>query len=225
MKIIYDKYDKAKISQLPVAQFEGRIIIINSKTETDRAVDYLMRQKILGFDTETRPSFKKGQSHKVALLQVSTEDTCFLFRLNKIGILTRSLLRLLTDNEIVKVGLSLKDDFRMLCERKKFEKGTFIDLQQEVQKLGIEDMSLQKLYANLLGGRIVKAQQLSNWEASVLTEKQQRYAATDAWCCIQLYKEINRLLNDEDFILEKTEGGIAAPVPSVGILGSDTENE
>ena len=225
MKIIYDKYDKQKITGLPIAEFSGHIIVITSKRDTDRAVDYLLTQPILGLDTETRPTFKKGKHNKVALLQVSTESECFLFRLNKIGVLTDSLVRLLKDDQIIRVGLSLKDDFRVLCERKKFTPGRFVEIQQEVKALGVQDMSLQKLYANLLGGHIVKAQQLSNWEASQLTEKQQRYAATDAWSCIQLYKEIKKLIANEDFILEKTEGGITPPLPSVGVLGSDTPHE
>ncbi|MBR3443854.1 MAG: 3'-5' exonuclease domain-containing protein 2 [Bacteroidaceae bacterium] len=200
MKQIRAKFEKSDIAALPKVLFEGRIIVILSEREADRAVDYLLRQPILGFDTETRPSFRRGQMHKVALLQVSTRDTAFLFRLNRIG-LTDSIVRLLEDKRVLKVGLSLKDDMHNLRLRRDFQPGTYVELQQEVQRLGVEDMSLQKLYANLLGGRISKTQQLTNWEADVLTEAQQRYAATDAWACIQIHREIERLLQTGDYQL------------------------
>ena len=204
MKIIHDKYDKRLISTLPRVLFEGRIFVIFSEREADKAVDYLLQQKILGFDTETRPSFKKGQMHQVALLQVSTHDTCFLFRLNRIGI-TPSIQRLLEDQRIIKVGLSLKDDLRMLHHRNDFIPGTFIELQKEVKDIGIQDMSLQKLYANLFGEKIAKGQQLSNWEADTLSEAQQHYAATDAWACIRIYEEVKRMKQEHNYHLVITE--------------------
>lgn len=204
MKVIQDKFDKKKVNTLPRALFQGRIFVIFTESEASKAVDYLMSQTILGFDTETRPSFKKGQLHQVALLQVATHDTCFLFRLNKMG-LTPSIVKLLEDNNITKVGLSLQDDLRMLSYRQSFTPGTFVELQKEVKDIGIEDNSLQKIYANLFGEKIAKNQQLSNWEADVLTEAQQRYAATDAWACIQIHEEVARMKRDQDFVLEKTK--------------------
>ena len=153
MKQIKEKFEKSDIAALPKVLFEGRIFVVLSEREADRAVDYLLRQPILGFDTETRPSFRRGQMHKVALLQVSTHDTAFLFRLNRIG-LCDSVVRMLEDTKVVKVGLSLKDDMMQLQHRRHFQKGTFVELQDEVQQLGVQDMSLQKLYANLLGGRM-----------------------------------------------------------------------
>lgn len=203
MKVIKDKYDKKLIGTLPRVQFEGRIILILSETDAKKAVDYLLTQKILGIDTETRPSFKKGLSHKVALLQISTEDTCFLFRLNRTGV-TESIKRLLEDCSVPKIGLSLHDDLRMLNKRCEFTPGKYIEIQKEVKELGIEDMSLQKIYANIFGQKIAKNQQLSNWEADSLTEAQQRYAATDAWACIQIHKELKRLRKEGDYILERT---------------------
>ena len=203
MKVIQDKYDKNQIQTLPCVHFKGRIIVIFTEKEADKAVDYLMQQSVLGFDTETRPTFKKGQSHQVALLQVATHDTCFLFRLNKIG-LTDSVVRLLEDHEITKVGLSLQDDMRMLNQRRAFTPGTFVELQKEVKDIGIEDNSLQKIFANLFGGKIAKGQQLSNWEAEILTEAQQRYAATDAWACIKIHEEVARMKREQDFVVEKT---------------------
>ncbi len=204
MKIIHDKYDKHLIPNLPRVQFEGRIFVIFSQREADKAVDYLMRQDILGFDTETRPSFRKGQTHQVALLQVATHDTCFLFRLNRMGI-TPSIQRLLEDRHITKVGLSLQDDLRMLRLRSNFTPGTFIELQKEVKDIGIQDMSLQKIYANLFGGKIAKNQQLSNWETDTLSEAQQHYAATDAWACIRIHEEIRRMKREQNYHLETTD--------------------
>lgn len=204
MKIIYDKYDKRLIPKLPRVQFQGRIFVIFSQREADKAVDYLMRQDLLGFDTETRPSFRKGQIHQVALLQVATHDTCFLFRLNRIGI-TPSIQRLLEDQHITKVGLSLQDDLRMLRLRSDFTPGTFIELQKEIKDIGIQDMSLQKIYANLFGGKIAKNQQLSNWEANILSEAQQCYAATDAWACIRIHEEIRRMKQEQNYHLKITE--------------------
>lgn len=203
MKTIQDKYDKKKIATLPRVLFEGRIIVVLTRHEAETAVDYLLKQPILGFDTETKPSFRKGQTHQVALLQVSTPDTCFLFRLNRIG-LTDAIVRLLEDKTVTKIGLSLQDDMRMLRQRRSFTPGTFIELQKEVRSIGIEDMSLQKLYANLFGEKIAKNQQLSNWEADTLSEAQQRYAATDAWACIKIHEEVARMKRDQDFILEIT---------------------
>lgn len=203
MKVIQDKYDKNQIQTLPCVHFKGRIIVIFTEKEADKAVGYLMKQSVLGFDTETRPTFKKGQSHQVALLQVATHDTCFLFRLNKIG-MTDSVVRLLEDQTITKVGLSLQDDMRMLNQRRAFTPGTFVELQKEVKDIGIEDNSLQKIFANLFGGKIAKGQQLSNWEAEILTEAQQRYAATDAWACIKIHEEVARMKREQDFVVEKT---------------------
>jgi len=188
-RTIYNKYEKQLIPSLPVAQFEGRIIVVISASEAERAVDYLLSCPILGLDTETRPSFKRGHQHKVALLQVSTVDVCFLFRLNYMG-LTPALVRLLEDTTVPKIGLSLHDDLNSLHKLGHFNLGLFIDIQNHAKELGIEDLSLQKLYANLFGQRICKRQQLSNWEADVLNDKQKLYAATDAWACIKIYEEI-----------------------------------
>lgn len=199
-KTIYNKYDKAQISSLPVAQFPGRIIVILTPGETEKAVRYLLSQPILGFDTETRPSFKRGHQHKVSLLQVSTPDTCFLFRLNHTG-LTPALINLLEDRTVKKIGLSWHDDVNSLNKIGEFKTGSFIDIQDLVRDLGIEDLSLQKLYANLFNQKISKRQQLSNWEADILSDKQKMYAATDAWACIMIYEEIIRLKESGDYEL------------------------
>ena len=203
-KIIYSKYDKSKISTLPRVSFEGHIVMVITEKEAEKAVNYLLSQPILGIDTETRPSFKKGKINEVALLQVSSHDMCFLFRLNMIG-MTSAIIRLLEDTIVPKIGLSLRDDMMMLGRRAAFQQGHFIDLQNHVEEIGVEDMSLQKLYANFFGQRISKRDQLSNWEAEVLNDKQKIYAATDAWACIMLYEELMRLKETGDYELIKVE--------------------
>ena len=202
-KTIYKKFNKAIISTLPLIRFEGKIITVISESEASRAVDFLLSQPIMGIDTETKPTFKRGVIHQVALLQVATHDLCFLFRLNYLG-LSPSVVRLLMDRTVPKVGLSLHDDLHMLHKRGEFQAGSFIDLQNVVKEIGIEDMSLQKLYANLFGMRISKTQQLSNWQADVLSDKQKVYAATDAWACIVIYEELMRLNESKDYDLCET---------------------
>lgn len=178
--------------------------------EAERAVDYLLESDILGFDTETRPVFTRGKQNKVALLQVSNRHTCFLFRLNRIGFCP-AIVRLLEATNVTKIGLSWHDDLLSLSKRGKFKAKGFIDLQDHMKELGIEDLSLAKLYANIFGQRISKREQLSNWEADVLSQKQKDYAATDAWACIQLYEEYLRLLETGDYYLER----IPEPEPVV----------
>ena len=191
-KIIYQKYDKQKIADLPRVLFEGRIVVILTESEAQKAVDYLLSQPVLGVDTETRPSFKKGRINKVALLQVSSREICFLFRLNQLGV-SPSIKRFLEDQSVPKIGLSWHDDLNMLHKTADFETGNFIDLQDLVKEVGVEDMSLQKLYANFFGQKISKRERLTNWEADILTDKQKLYAATDAWACVMLYEELMRL--------------------------------
>ncbi len=205
-RTIYNKFDKQLIAKLPVVKYSGRIITILSEGEAERAVDYLLSQPIIGIDSETRPAFRKGHTYKVSLLQVATQDICFLFRLNFIG-LPPCLIRLLENKQVPMVGLSLQNDLRALHERAPFKPGRFIDLQQMVGKVGIQDMSLQKLYANLFHQRICKRQRLSNWEADVLTEKQKEYAAIDAWSCILIYDEILSLTatGDYDYVVVTPE--------------------
>lgn len=183
---------KAEIAQMPPELFGGRTIVIHSKADVDKAVSYLRGFPVLGVDTETRPSFAKGKTYGVALLQVSTEDTCFLFRLNYID-MPDSLVGLLQDERLLKVGLSLRDDIQGLQRRRNFEPRGFLDLQHYVKALGVEAQSLQKIYALLFGKKISKSQRLTNWEADVLTDRQKGYAATDAWACIRIYKYLEEL--------------------------------
>ena len=203
-KVIYNKFDKARIQQLPRALFEGRIEVVLSESEAAKAVDYLLKQPIIGIDTETRPSFRKGVKYYVSLLQVSSRDICFLFRIKHTG-MCESIIRLLEDTTIPKIGLSLHDDIRQLHEVAKFQPGYFIELQDKVKDFGVEDLSLQKLFANFFGERISKGQRLTNWEADILSESQKRYAATDAWACILLYEEMERLLQTKEFEVIRNE--------------------
>ena len=202
MKTLYSKYDKTRIALLPRALFEGRIVVILTERDAQKAVSYLLSQPILGVDTETRPSFKKGQMHQVALLQVSSHDVCFLFRLNQLR-LSPSVKQLLEDTTVPKIGLSLRDDLNSLHKLGDFTAGSFVDLQDHVREIGVEDMSLQKLYANFFAQRISKREQLTNWEADVLNDKQKLYAATDAWSCIMLYEELMRLEHTGEYELIK----------------------
>ena len=206
-KLLVNKFEKGEINQLPVAEFKGKIIVVLSADETEKAVDYLLSQPLLGVDTETRPSFKKGSAHAVSLLQVATHDICFLFRLNFTG-MTPALIRFLEDTTVKKIGLSWHDDIISLKRRADFVPGTFIDLQDMVGKIGVEDKSLQKLYANFFHQKIMKRQQLSNWERDVLDDKQKIYAATDAWACIMLYEELVRLEETQDYEIEIIDHGI-----------------
>jgi 3'-5' exonuclease domain protein len=199
-KIIYNKFDKKAIATLPTVVFPGKTVVVMSESEAERAVDFLLSNSILGIDTETRPSFKKGETHKVSLLQVATHTVCFLFRLNYIGI-TPSILRLLENQEVPMIGLSLHDDILSLRKRTDFKPGLFIDLQDMVGEIGIEDLSLQKLYANLFHQKISKRQRLTNWDSDVLNDKQKAYAALDAWACINLYEEIVILKKNRDYDL------------------------
>ena len=201
MQKIYKKFDKSKLSTLPRVQFDGKIVVINGDADAQKAVDYLMRQTRVGIDTETRPSFRKGEMHGVALLQVATYKECFLFRLNRIGV-PDCVASLLESEDVCKVGLSLTDDFIMLRHRRKnLAPRNVVELQKLAPTVGIEDMSLQKLYANLLGGYISKRQQLTNWETDSLTQAQQLYASTDAWACLQLEDEIEKLKSTGDYEL------------------------
>ena len=189
------------LPSLPRVLYEGKIIVVITEAVAEKAVDFLLSHSILGIDTETRPCFSKGRQNKVALLQVATHNDCFLFRLNHLNN-SPAVKRLLEDKNVLKVGLSLHDDINSLSKRFTFKPGFFIDLQDIMKELGVEDLSLAKLYANLFGMKISKREQLSNWEADVLSEKQKRYAATDAWACINLYEEYLRLKETNDYELE-----------------------
>jgi len=180
---------KDELSQLPTMVYPAEVTVVEDAGTARTAVRALNKEKIVGFDTETRPSFKKGQRHNVALMQISTLDCCFLFRLNKIGI-SDELKAFLENPGITKIGLSIHDDFNALHRSSEVACNGFIDLQQYVKPFGITDISLQKIYAIIFGERISKSQRLTNWEADTLTPGQQSYAALDAWACLKIYEHL-----------------------------------
>lgn len=178
---------KDTLSQLPAAEYSGRIVVVDTVQGVEEAVKALKKADVLGFDTETRPSFKRGLLYKVALIQLATPDCCYLFRTNKIGY-PRELIELLEDPEITKVGLSIHDDFHNLRRVTEIEPQGFIDLQSYVKEFKIADASLSRVYGILFNERISKSQRLSNWESAELTKPQQAYAALDAYACIRILK-------------------------------------
>ena len=181
------------MEKLDYASFPGKIYVIDSVgAEFNRAIAYLRSQKIIGFDTETRPTFSQDQPrYGVALLQLSGPDKAFLFRINKMG-MHRRLCNLLASDKVIKVGAAIHDDIRGLQKKHDFIPAAFVDLQKIVCEWGIRDKSVKKMTAIILGFRISKTQQLSNWEAENLSESQCRYAATDAWVCREMYLKLMR---------------------------------
>lgn len=182
---------KEQIAHMPEVKYPGRAIIIDNAAAARSALTYLSKQQQVGFDTETRPSFRKGLTYKVCLMQLATYDECFLFRLNKIGFMEQ-LRALLENQEVTKIGLSTKDDFNSLHKLGEFTPGGFVELQTFVKQYDIADNSLQKIYAIMFGERITKGQRLTNWEAPALTESQQHYASIDAWACLRIYDHLRQ---------------------------------
>lgn len=182
---------KEQLASLPAASFAGDIRLIDDEKDIEEAVSQLRESDIIGFDTETRPSFKKGQYHRVSLLQLSTRNICYLFRLNHIP-LSDSLIKLLEDEKVLKVGLSIHDDFHSLRKLVDINPAGFIDLQQYVKSFRIADNSLSRIYGILFGMRISKGQRLTNWEAETLSPAQQGYAALDAYACIKIYEHLSK---------------------------------
>ena len=178
--------EKQVINEMPLSRFPGRIHVIDAVSQVKSAIAALRTAPRVGFDTETRPTFRRGERHNVALLQLSTEDDAFLIRVNKTGI-PAPLKQFLEDSAITKIGLSTTDDFHQLTRVCDLDPQGFIELQQVVKQYDISDMGLQKIYAILFQHKISKGQQLTNWEATQLTDAQQRYAATDAWACLRIY--------------------------------------
>lgn len=180
---------KEQLAELPVTSYSGKIQLVDNPSALHAAMRYINKQKMVGFDTETKPSFRKGCRHKVALMQISTSDECFLFRLNKLGICAE-LKAFLENPEILKIGLSLHDDFNAISRTEPFEPKGFVDLQSMMKDYTITDISLQKVYAIIFGEKISKGQRLTNWEADSLTRAQQGYAALDAWACLKIFRHL-----------------------------------
>ncbi|MFR9649424.1 MAG: 3'-5' exonuclease [Rikenellaceae bacterium] len=183
------KISNEQTSQLPTLAFEGEVVVIDSMESVASACEDMRRWSVLGFDTETRPSFKAGVTYKVALLQLSTPEKCYLFRLSHMA-LPVEVIRILESPKIIKLGADILNDIRALKQLKRFTERGFIDLQKIIHEWGIEEKSLRKMSAIVLGQRISKAQRLSNWAAVQLTKQQITYAATDAWACIEIYNKL-----------------------------------
>ena len=183
--------DKETVAQMPVVEYPGGIgavTVVDTPEKAEAALADLNRCTHIGFDTETKPTFQRGaHQHKVALLQLSTGAHCYLFRLNREGVFN-AVKPLLENPKIIKVGLSVHDDFNALRRRGELNPAGFIDLQDYARTFLISDLSLQKVYAIVFGARISKSQRLTNWEADRLTEAQQIYASIDAWACLKLYR-------------------------------------
>lgn len=186
-----DKISNEQTALLPAVEFRGEIRIVEHERDIAAACKTLAEQPVIGFDTETRPSFRPGITFRVSLLQLSTPTVCYLFRLNKIP-LAKPILQLLEDRRILKIGADVAGDLRSLRQIRHFRDGGFVDLQGIAPEWGIGEKSLRKLSAIVLGRRVSKAQRLSNWEAATLTDKQQLYAATDAWVCTRIYEQLLR---------------------------------
>ena len=170
---------------LPAVRFEGEVQIVDTEQALIEACEYLSQHSVIGFDTETRPSFKAGVTNRVALIQLSTSERCYLIRLCRMKF-GRELQRLLENPNIKKVGADVAGDIRSLTQLRHIRAAGFIDLQTIAPQWGIEEKSLRKLSAIVLGKRVSKAQRLSNWEAAQFTEQQISYAATDAWVCLEI---------------------------------------
>ena len=183
--------DKNTIQTLPLTCFEGEVIIVDLPEKVQEAVEYLGQFTVLGVDTEARPSFKRGVHYPTALVQVSTMERCYLFRLTHVG-MPKELAQIFANPNICKVGLAFKDDLNGLRRRRDFKPANCIDLQSIVCKYGIMELGLQKIFAIIFGQKISKAQQLTNWENSHLTPEQAKYASTDAWATLKIYLELQK---------------------------------
>ncbi|MCG8583004.1 MAG: 3'-5' exonuclease domain-containing protein 2 [Bacteroidales bacterium] len=177
---------KEELSQLPLKHFEGPVDVVEDENAVYNLVKELEQHKAIGFDTETKPSFRKGKINQVSLLQLATPDKVYLFRLNKTGF-HPALADILSNPEIKKIGVGIRDDIKGLNRLAQFESAGFIEIQDHVKRVGIEDTSLKKLAGLVLNFRVSKRQRLSNWEAPHLSEGQVLYAATDAWVALELY--------------------------------------
>jgi ribonuclease D len=179
-----------ELAECELSWFKGELILVDDLKTFYEVFPRLLGHDVLGFDTETKPTFKKGKRHQVSLIQLSTENLAILFRINKIG-LPEELVKLLADPDVIKTGVAVHDDIKFLSGVKRFTPRGFIDLQNFVKDFGIQSSGLKKLTAIVLGFRISKRQQVTDWEAEKLSEAQQIYAATDAWVCHQIYRKLN----------------------------------
>jgi ribonuclease D len=184
--------EKSIIPTLPVAYFEGDVIMVDKPEMVAEAAAYLRKHDVIGVDTESRPSFKRGVHYPTALVQIATLERCYLFRLTHVG-MPVEIAEIFADPTICKVGLAFKDDITGLRRRREFKPANCVDLQAIVCRYGIMDMGLQKIFAIIFGKKISKSQQLTNWENSYLTPEQARYASTDAWATLSIYLALQKV--------------------------------
>ena len=190
--MIPKKISKEEVNELPLGHFEGEIFLLDTPDEVAEVAAFLSTQKVIGFDTETKPAFKKGVRNEVSLLQLSTEDQAFLFRLNQIGFPT-PIRNVLEKESIRKVGAAVHDDLKALKRiTDSFFPESFFDLNDELKKVGFHNVGVRNLSGMVLKIRISKSEQVSNWEAEELSRKQQLYAATDAWACLEIYEQLRK---------------------------------
>ena len=180
---------KDLVQWLPLARFEGEVIVVDDVSKIPDSIDYIRTKSVLGVDTESRPSFTRGVHYPTALVQIASEERCYLYRLTHVG-MPKELAAIFADASICKVGLAFKDDLRGMRRRRDFQPANCVDLQSIVSKYGILDLGLQKIFAICFGKKISKSQQLTNWEVSHLTPEQARYASTDAWATLLIYKKL-----------------------------------
>lgn len=211
---------KDKLATLPAAEYKGKISVVDDYNKLTEAITQIKKSTVIGFDTETRPSFKKGLYYNVGLIQLATNDCTYLFRTNIIGY-PKELITILEDPEILKVGLSIHDDFHNLKKVAEFEPHGFIDLQSFVKEYKIADNSLSRVYGILFDKRISKAQRLSNWESAELSEAQMAYASLDAWACIVIYD----YLKNGKFDPKSSKYLTLPPLAEEELKGKETEEK
>ena len=187
-----------ELNSLPLKAFEGKVTLVTELSNLSDIVHEIEKHKVVGFDTETRPSFKRGQVFKVALLQLAIPHRVFLFRVHQTG-LPGEIVSIFQNTEIIKAGVAIRDDIKALQKINRFQPASFIELSSMAKASGLQVESVKKLAGLLLGFRISKSAQTSNWEAATLTPKQLDYAATDAWVCLEIYKHLRRHYNPQKF--------------------------
>ncbi len=191
------------INELDPINFKGNITVISSKSELPTVYDIIKKAKRIGFDTESRPSFKKGQEFPVSIIQLSLEDEAYIFKLKSLGFCDE-LKDILSDENIEKIGVGVKEDIRRLKKLGDFNPANFIDLAEIAKKKGLIQCGLKALTARYLCKKLVKSSQTTNWAKNSLTCMQLTYAATDAWICLQLLEPLT--LDDTDYFhLRKLE--------------------
>lgn len=190
--LIKNKISNESLNDLPLQQYTGEIVLIEEKSDIAQVVNEIKGEAVLGFDTETRPSFKKGISYQISLIQLTSKKSTYLIRLNKTGV-TPELLQLLSDESTLKVGVGIRDDIRGLQRLGSFDPKGFVELQTMATEKGLKDFSLKKLAGILLKFRVSKRQRLSNWDAEILSDAQKIYASTDSWVALEIYKKLSIL--------------------------------